>query len=309
MPSLIVGKWHQHRYDVERELGRGANGTVYLANKQGSNQRIAIKVGEDVFSITSEVNVLRQFGQARGGILGPSVYDVDDWELDGKTLPFYVMNVIEGTPVPQFVKKRGQEWVPVFIIQLLDFLHNLHKEGWIFGDLKPENLSISGHPPKLAWFDAGGITKRGRAIKEYTEAYDRGYWQLGNRRAEPSYDLFSTAIIFLQLHYQKLLQPQEAPRETLQDLIFSEPALYPYQAILWKAIEGGYHSAGEMRREMVQAWHYQKGGKIKIKGQKPFPPADKRKKSGSFATRMITMLFTGTLMVFLFTLYLFIQAL
>ncbi|WP_347836547.1 hypothetical protein [Gracilibacillus sp. JCM 18860] len=56
-----------------------------------------------------------------------------------------------------------------------------------------DNLIVSRNPVRLRWVDVGGTTLIGRSIKEYTEFYDRAYWQMGTRRAEPSYDLFALA--------------------------------------------------------------------------------------------------------------------
>ena len=302
-PMLIKGKWNGRSYEIQKELGRGANGIVYLAVYQ--NQAYALKVGQDTFSMTSEVNVLKQFGQAQGGILGPSIYDVDDWEVGSESRPFYVMNVIEGNAIPQFIQSRGREWVPVLILQLLGFLQELHKAGWIFGDLKPDNLKVSGTPPKLAWFDAGGMTKTGRSIKEYTELFDRGYWGLGNRKAEPSYDLFSVAMIFLHLHLGKLPQPAQDTRQQLQQLIFTDSSLFPYQSVIWKAIDGKYRTAREMKEELVHAWHYQKGGKLTQ--SEPSGYRRTKKKKRSFVGTAVSLFFFSSLTFFLFTLYLIAQ--
>ena len=77
-------------------------------------------------------------------------------------------------------------------MQLLNDLDKLHQNGWVFGDLKPENLIVTGPPPKIRCIDVGGTTIKGRAIKEFTEFYDRGYWGLGQeKRTQP--------MIYLQL--------------------------------------------------------------------------------------------------------------
>lgn len=57
----------------------------------------------------------------------------------------------------------------MLISQLLSSLSAIHREGWVFGDLKPENLIVTGPPPQIRCIDVGGTTKEGRAIKEYTE--------------------------------------------------------------------------------------------------------------------------------------------
>jgi serine/threonine protein kinase, bacterial len=304
-PHLIQGKWHQRVYQIEKELGQGSTGQVYLVRFQGAVY--ALKVGEDSFSIASEVNVLKHFSQAQGGFLGPSVVDVDDWEVGREVRPFYVMNVIEGSTLPTFIQKRGKEWIPVIMIQLLSFLEDLHGQGWVFGDLKPDNLKVVSQPPKIAWYDAGGMTQHGRLIKEYTEWYDRGVWQMGNRKAEPSYDLFSVGMIMLELYLGRRPEPQEHPPAQLKELVFQNSAIFPYQKVLWEALEGRYKQAGQMKAELLRAWHLQKGGELQHKGVK-HTRRTKRAKKKSVWGKVLWFFFYSSFLFFLFALYLYTQA-
>src|SRR5699024_10718749 len=183
-------------YTVKRKLGSGAIGTVYLCESAGDYA--ALKVSDKGSSITMEVNVLKAIDQAQGNKLGPYLLDADDWVASsGEQFSFYVMEYIKGEPLSNFVRQHSHVSLGVFMLQLLDDLENLHQLGWVFGDLKVDNLLVSRSPTRVRWVDVGGTTRIGRAIKEYTEFYDRGYWELGSRRAEPSYDLFSFAMIFL----------------------------------------------------------------------------------------------------------------
>ena len=79
------------------------------------------------------------------------------------------MEYIEGKNLLSFIREKGTAWVPILILQLLSDLDNLHQQGWVFGDLKPENLIVTNTPVKIRCIDVGGTTKVGRAIKEYTE--------------------------------------------------------------------------------------------------------------------------------------------
>lgn len=304
-PQIIQGKWHKRAYHIEKELGRGATGKVYLARYQGSSY--ALKVGEDSFSITSEVNVLKHFSQAQGDFLGPSIVDVDDWEEGQEVRSFYVMNVIQGASLPQFIQQKGKEWIPVMMLQLLSFLEQLHQKGWAFGDLKPEHFKVTGHPPKIAWYDAGGMTKLGRMIKEYTEWYDRGVWQMGNRKAEPSYDLFSAGMIMLELYLGRRPAPQENSRGQLQELVFQTAHIFPYQKVLWEALQGKYNTAGQMRQELLRAWHVRKGGELLQREVKPLRRTNKRKKKSAWG-KVLIFLFFSSFVLFLFALYLYTQA-
>lgn len=321
-PERIAGKWNGRVYRVKKELGRGANGVVYLVNHQG--QSLALKVGRDTFSLTSEVNVLKHFQKAQGQVLGPSLYDVDDWASREGLRPFYVMNVIEGDPLLCFIKDRGEEWLPVLVVQLLGFLDQLHQQGWVFGDLKPEHLLVTGHPPRLAWFDAGGVTRIGRAIKEYTELYDRGSWGMGDRKAEPGYDLFSVALIVMHCVRGKPLVPGPHPVHTLEQALQETEHLLPYQGIVRRALSGRYSSAREMRQDWLMAWRKLHQGRLKTKqkgraGRKRSTLAgassavkQQRGKKRSFLKRLgkvISFLCVSSFLIFLFALYLFYQAL
>src|SRR5690606_32927785 len=113
---------------------------------------------------------------------------------------------------------------------------NLHKQGWVFGDLKPDNLIITGPPIRIRCIDVGGTTAIGRAIKEYTEFYDRGYWGLGTRRAEPSYDLFAIAMIMINSCYPQRFPKREGGIRQLTRAIDASHELTKYKTVLIKAL-------------------------------------------------------------------------
>lgn len=250
----ITGKWHKNTYKIIKPLGSGATGVVYLADSL--NGLVAIKISENSMSITSEVNVLKTFQKVQGTTLGPSLLDVDDWQMPGglSQIPFYVMEYVNGEDFLSFIEKRGKEWGGILCVQLLANLNQLHKEGWVFGDLKPENLLVVGPPPKIRWLDVGGTTLIGRAIKEFTEFFDRGYWGLGGRKAEPSYDLFAVAMIMINSAYPKRFQRSGGNgRDQLKKVILSNELLKKYASVLLNAIDGKYQSADEMREDFVKA--------------------------------------------------------
>ncbi|HEU5138529.1 MAG TPA: phosphotransferase [Bacillales bacterium] len=249
--TIIRGKWHHCKYRTVRLLGHGANGNVYLA--ESSNGRVAVKIGRESMSITSEVNVLKQFSRVQGNVLGPSLIDVDDWVTTDGTHPFYVMEYLRGQPLLSFIREKGEEWIGILTVQLLADLDRLHREGWVFGDLKPDNLLVSGPPPRVRWFDVGGTTLIGRSIKEYTEFFDRGYWGLGSRKAEPSYDLFAVAMIMLNSAYPKRFDRKKEGQRQLREALYESKALARYRRVITSALEGKYADAPSMRQDMVKA--------------------------------------------------------
>ncbi|MBB3870196.1 protein kinase family protein [Geobacillus sp. NFOSA3] len=251
--TVVTGKWHRHSYKLVKPLGNGANGVVYLA--ESTKGLVALKLSDNSAAIASEVNVLRRFSKVQGVALGPSLLDVDDWvnPLMNKTIPFYVMEYIKGENFFTFIRKRGKEWAVVLLLQLLSALDQLHQEGWVFGDLKPENLLVAGPPPTVRLLDVGGTTLQGRAVKEFTEFYDRGYWGVGSRKAEPSYDLFAVAMIMIQACYPIKFERKGDGRRQLISIIQADDTLRTYQTVLMKAIDGKYKRASEMKQDFLTA--------------------------------------------------------
>nr|WP_180994317.1 protein kinase family protein [Bacillus sp. Marseille-P3661] len=253
--TIISGKWHHHSYRVIKALGYGATGYVYLA--ESDQGLVALKISSDSMAITSEVNVLRHFSKVQG-CLGPSLLDVDDWIRPGnsKAIPFYVMEYLKGTNLLKFIENNGDEWLGVLMLQLLADLDRLHNEGWVFGDLKPDNLLVVGPPSRIRWLDVGGTTIQGRSIKEYTEFFDRGYWGLGSRRAEPSYDLFAVAMIMINAGgYPTRFSKRSETSQHLPQLtraIQSKPILKRFEKVIISALQGRYKTAIEMRVDLIK---------------------------------------------------------
>lgn len=258
--TCIKGKWHKNRYVVKRKLGEGTVGTVYLCEANGRD--VALKISHQDASITVEVSVLKSLQKVQGNHLGPSLLDVDDFVAGNqKAYSFYVMEYLRGESLVSFFSKRGKEWIGVLMLQLLDDLEKLHQMGWVFGDLKADNLIILSSPTRIRFIDVGGTTQKGRAIKEYTEFYDRGYWGLGTRKAEPSYDLFAFAMVFISIFYPKHFSKTSRPEQTIFQRIDAVDALKPYRRYLKRAILGKYNSSADMKADLLHAIHTRSGRK------------------------------------------------
>lgn len=247
--TVVLGKWHGNEYTILKELGYGANGVVYLAKYK--NTQVAVKMSQNGMSIASEVNVLKSFAKVQGSTLGPSLLDVDDWKSIQGRISFYAMEYIDGLDLLTFIEQKGKSWTMVLFLQLLNDLEKIHENGWVFGDLKPENLIVSGPPTKIRCIDVGGTTIQGRAIKEFTEFFDRGYWGLGTRKAEPSYDLFAVGMIMLNTAYPKRFMKSAEGISQLREAIRKKSELLPLERVIVKSLQGQYTSAKQMRAELL----------------------------------------------------------
>ena len=247
--SIITGKWNKNQYTIIKELGCGANGFVYLV--ESKNRHYALKLSDNGTSIISEMNILKSFSKVQGSTLGPSFLEADDFMKKGKQLPFYVMEYIHGHDFLYFIEKKGFSWIGVLALQLLTSLAALHSNGWVFGDLKPENLIVTSQDYRVRCVDVGGTTLIGRSVKEFTEFFDRGYWGMGSRKADLQYDLFAVAMIIINSAYPARFQKKGEGYSQLTDLIKQKKELRPYRKMLDKALLGKYDSALRMREDLV----------------------------------------------------------
>ncbi len=246
--DVIRGKWTGHMWRVEREIGRGANGIVYLVT--GAIGQAALKFADSA-SVASETNTLKSLERVRGTSPGPFFIEADDAEKEGRIYPFYIMEYISGPMLHTFMINKKKEWAFVLLIRLLDFLGPLHQASKIMGDLKPENFIVADSSHKIRAVDMGGITKQGRSVKEYTSLYDRAAWQAGTRKAEPSYDLFAVAVLTAALVEKKRTQEALGDVEKLAGIIDSSPVLCLAGPVLKKAIRSEYHDAQLMKKDLL----------------------------------------------------------
>lgn len=251
--TTVRGKWHGNIYKVIRLLGSGTVGSVYLCTHK--EQYVALKISEQSISMTAEVQALKllQKTKVQDSGLGPYLLDVDDWIMNnGKTIAFYAMEYIHGVSLQTFLRKHGTVWLGPFLIQLLEQLEKLHNIGYIFGDLKNDNIIVTDNPPTVRLIDVGGVTKKGRSVKEYTNFYDRAYWRLGKRLAEPSYDLFAVTMVCLAIFYPQKFTRTGDGLSLIRRKLLQVRSLHTYVPVLLGGLRGTYKNSREMRNELYK---------------------------------------------------------
>ncbi len=141
------------RYAIERELGRGAVATVYLARDRKHGRAVALKilrpevaVGSDSKRFTREIGFVARLHHPH--IL--PLYDSGTLLLDdGRLGLFYVMPYIRGESLRQRLEREVQLPIPdaVHIArEVADALAYAHAEGIVHRDIRPENILLeSGH--------------------------------------------------------------------------------------------------------------------------------------------------------------------
>src|SRR5438552_5617787 len=134
------------RYFIEKELGRGGVGAVYLArDRKLHDKRVVIKVLLDKSLQNSwVVQKFQQEKEALARVDHPGVVGIlDTGELpDGK--PYLVMQFIDGATLRSEIKSEGThlDRAAALIKQTARALSAAHDKGIFHRDLKPENIML-----------------------------------------------------------------------------------------------------------------------------------------------------------------------
>ena len=128
------------RYRVVRKLGRGAFGTVYLADDLRMGRPVAIKVVEDASD--GDGRALRE-AQAAAKLDHPHIVTVHEVVREpGRTLLF--TEYVEGSTLRQlyFRREPTDSQLVEAGIQMCRALEHAHKRGVVHRDIKPENVML-----------------------------------------------------------------------------------------------------------------------------------------------------------------------
>lgn len=211
----IQGRWSKNSYKILYKIGEGGIAKVYKVADKGTGKIWALKISDDLHSITKEYEMLKNFQNI--GIT-PRIKELDDFSYDCKKFYYIIMEYIEGKNLKEYTKNqsiRVRDLIGLIMIIGKAFC-KLHKKKFIFGDLKLENLMIDQKYNVVKIIDLGGVTSIGFSIKEFTPLYDRASWNMGLRRADESYDLFSLSMVMVTLLLGKNVSTSQ---DTIDSLI------------------------------------------------------------------------------------------
>jgi serine/threonine protein kinase len=136
------------RYPVERLLGRGAMGSVYLAHDTDLERPVAIKTVRLPSQPDEAENFLVRFrneARAVGRLKHRSIIAVYDVGNDPVHGPYLVFEYVEGANLKDVLKSKGPltpEQLMALAEQVGGALDAAHREGIIHRDIKPENLLV-----------------------------------------------------------------------------------------------------------------------------------------------------------------------
>ncbi|HXI91546.1 MAG TPA: serine/threonine-protein kinase, partial [Blastocatellia bacterium] len=145
--TQLTGEVLDEKYRIEKELGKGGMGSVYLATHLGTGRPVAVKVITPQFMMNDEfVERFKREAKAAGRLHHPNVVNVTDFgfaRVDGERIAYLVMEYLDGCTLAEVLAEESQlpiDWVVDIIDQTSSAVEEAHQQGIIHRDLKPDNI-------------------------------------------------------------------------------------------------------------------------------------------------------------------------
>ncbi len=208
------------RFEIERELGRGAFGVVYLARDPGLERLVAVKVlSDDLVNLDPRFRArFQQEARIIAGLKQRSIVQIHEFgEHDGR--PYFVMEYMRGGSLAERLRARTCLTIEEAFDSLervAQALDEAHRKGVVHRDVKPQNILFD--EDGAAFLSDFSIAKR---IAEDADSLTGGgsTWRLGtpgymspeqlrrDRNLDRRSDVYSLGVVLFHVLAGRLPYP------------------------------------------------------------------------------------------------------
>ncbi len=170
-----LGQTLDEKYRLERLLGQGGMGAVYLATHLGTERYVAVKLITPQFMRNDEfVERFKREARALGRLRHPNIVDVTDFgfaRVGNESIAYLVMEYLDGCTLGEVLAEENRlplDWVVDIFEQVCSAVHEAHKQGIVHRDLKPDNIwlepnRLGGYRAKVLDFGIAKLTEPDKA--------------------------------------------------------------------------------------------------------------------------------------------------
>lgn len=145
----LIGVELDARYRLLTDVGEGAMGRVYRAERMDGSGLVAVKVlNEDCSEQPDLRERFEREARALFGLSHPHILDVQDFGMTPTAQPYLVMELLEGKSLDEMVDEQLLDPKAAVEVgrQLLTGLAFAHSQGVLHRDLKTENVFVVRRP-------------------------------------------------------------------------------------------------------------------------------------------------------------------
>jgi len=209
-PGTQVG-----RYEIQRRLGRGGMGTVYVAHDPVLGRMVAIKMFAGDLDMPDAGERFAREARAAAALSHPHIVTVFDFG-EFASQPYIVMEYVPGDTMGNLIRRK----TPITIADKLRWMEELcagagyaHQMSLVHRDIKPANLMID-RSGRVRILDFGIARMLGIASNTAVMIGTPGYMapeQITGEPVDHRSDLFSIGVVF----YELLAYAEPFPGDTL----------------------------------------------------------------------------------------------
>ena len=218
------------RYRIERKLGEGGMGAVYLARDTALERPVALKVAREVHSSAEFSQRFRREAVAAASIDHPNlcpIYDVG--EVDG--VVYMAMRYIEGRPLSSLVAdycRRPPPEAARLVATMARAMAVVHQRGVVHRDLKPGNVMIpaDGEPVIMDFGLAVRPTQDSRLTHSGAIVGTPAYMAPEQMRGDavgPAADIYSLGLVLYELLTGRLPFRRGSLAEMMAAALYEHP--------------------------------------------------------------------------------------
>jgi len=221
------------RYRLEKRIGEGGMGSVWLARDELLERAVALKALPR--ALVTDPSAERRFkreARAMGRLQHPNVvgiYDIGTADPgSGRELPFLVMELVRGRPLNELIAGRPPfRQVLQWMEQVTRALAAAHEAGIVHRDLKPSNIMVDD--------------------EDYVVVLDFGLARLTHRDGDiPEDTLTSPGMVLGSCPYM-------APEQALGQEVTSASDIFSFGTVLYEVLTGERAFTGDTPMRVLQA--------------------------------------------------------
>lgn len=218
------------RFQLKRQLGQGAQATVWLALDPRLQREVAIKLmrpvqGQDPAVVEQWLREARHVGR----LAHPYIVPVFEADVQGSQ-PYIVFEYVPGRTLAEHLAQQGRctaHDAVALMVDVLDGLQAAHQAGIVHRDLKPSNIMVDAHRhARVMDFGVAAPmqSEPNAQLISGTPAYMAPEAAAGAAPA-PAMDVYSAALVLVELLTGKPLIHQKDPWQALYRAAHEDLAL------------------------------------------------------------------------------------
>jgi tRNA A-37 threonylcarbamoyl transferase component Bud32 len=207
------------RYEIREVLGKGGMGLVFRAWDSVIKREVSLKTLRDA-PTRAALQMFYKECEVLASLSHPNIveiFDIGEYEEDGKSKPFFVMPLLAGATLDQLIKTASHrltvERVVDMLCQACRGLQAAHERGLIHRDMKPSNLFIlDDDSVKIIDFGVAHMVQMDQSVGIKGTLVYMPPEQLQMKPATPASDIYSLAVVAYEALTRR--RPFEGSKET-----------------------------------------------------------------------------------------------